>query len=868
MVFTSCVICREEILFPLSKSMSVLILSFSETDALAGIGRILQKLCSAQPLLKLFASWDGKIDKDVFQMLINIIGSIQQPECVVLALKELQDKHPSKLGNVLNPKERAQLLTFLCDHIEQWKSVLDCKEILRKLPYYVTIYDKDVTLDCSNVYMLPSNVPQQGMEEWVQHQDVIFLKDCPPIRDLLEFLGCEALTTAKVYCSFIFENFELFSTESQFIHMEFVRKYVLGVKSEYTKDEYFPDLMERLKSLHFISNGQELLPASEFYDPHNDVFKTMEDENKFPLAPCDQPDWLDFLRECGLNHIVSQTQFLDYLLSVAQKAQSTTADNKLKEQSDVLVQHMVERYDIWESDAFLNSIKNVKFIAPGTVDENLSKLHPQHTGYGPGYEQSQFISFNGSVLHNKQTLIWTVQSILPPSVSECSHINQLKTMGVIVNPHPQEVVHHTEKLCSSLSMPSESHPSQDYAYHLAATLKEIFSFLRAHMSEIDSNLKQRLSATPCMLIQETGSLVLPSRMAFNVSSEDEICPYLYKIQRDFAEFEDLFSEIGATSKFSIPQYAAVLKQIHDEISVSTPATMHEEQKRAACMAIGGLFNLLQEMDTDPCPDLYFPCNDSKLHKSSDVVFIDRLNLLGRIEENFSEPILIDTKVCKITRFEAANILEKLSQNNRPKFLSEIIHEQISPDCTNAKSTLADNMTEKLRSSVARNCFERLLRYGTNFEKFQISDQQISEILEEIACLQFIGKLEVKTFMVFQNNEIENSSENRKYFYKWENNSCKIYISCGFSGDYTFFNNVAQIINKISKNRLRFTLGIISSILECSLEKAPRILDNEDIPTLEMNDFSFCCLLEHMCLLRNIVSWFKTILYSGQDNWQL
>ena len=83
----------------------------------------------------------------------------------------------------------------------------------------------------------------------------------------------------------------------------------------------------KLVSLFQDENGI-LRTASHFYDPYHPVFKVMfsesNGEEKFPPAPFNEFKWLDFMRNIGLNHVVTSDMFVNFCREVAQQAKKET----------------------------------------------------------------------------------------------------------------------------------------------------------------------------------------------------------------------------------------------------------------------------------------------------------------------------------------------------------------------------------------------------------------------------------------------------------------------------------------------------------------------------------------------------------------
>jgi hypothetical protein len=214
--------------------------------------------------------------------------------------------------------------------------------------------------------------------------------------------------------------------------------------------------LRRLAFLPSTTDHDELVPASCYYDRRNPVFRAMLPEKDFPPPPFSdgtEENWTDFLRTCGLVCAVTQEMFLQYANDVQQRA-SHGIDGEILKQSEVLLEHFVEREDLDET--FLTSVKRIRFIFPHPVSASRRQLHS--SGRTAAEAAGPLVCFEECALSQHEALVWTTQQLLPPLISEFNFPAErrnkfkeiMRLLGVDVIPQAALVVQHTRELCLSL----------------------------------------------------------------------------------------------------------------------------------------------------------------------------------------------------------------------------------------------------------------------------------------------------------------------------------------------------------------------------------------------------------------------------------
>ena len=271
----------EEKLYPVHKASSVLLLE-PVSAIFQKYSTIMKKIGVVEPNLSFM--FDHKyFDNGVMQIAYEIFGNFEKPISVLLALRDINSHFELK---TLNHAECLVILTYFSKNIDHWREYTEASSILKKLPFYLTIYGKVISLEYENIYVLPSQIPQAGMENWTISQKLIFLKEQYNISELLKFLKCRQLSVIDVYCKLIFHHVSILSADERTTHMTFIARYYQTMKIENhgTNGVEFQMLKDNLFRLKFIPSidGSTLFTASQFFDPRNEVFKIMLNQKSFP----------------------------------------------------------------------------------------------------------------------------------------------------------------------------------------------------------------------------------------------------------------------------------------------------------------------------------------------------------------------------------------------------------------------------------------------------------------------------------------------------------------------------------------------------------------------------------------------------------
>jgi sacsin len=851
------ILVKEEVLVPLRYRLGVLPLT---AEIPSELSKILQDIGVAYPMLCYLGNCSS---------LLNFFGDTKRPNCVISALQMvIQSQKQQQPFEKLDKRNGMKLLSYFSERINQLENNSTTKDILLQLPLYITIYDKQTPLNQSKIYVVPKDIQAEDMERWTDMLDVIFVKKDRNIDKLLKYLGCKILTVLQVYCQFIFNDFDKLSGNGRVAHLTYIRDYLenlnhhkLSAKTERDSKAEISELKRRLLTLSFLpsrSDTSVLVPASEYFDDNNIVFKSLLSNDMFPPAPYNSRDWKDFLRVCGLRMDVDEEMFMTHAQNVELQARQNMSETVYK-QSEILLQHFLDN-DSLRSSRFLECIKQVAFIKPHCISTKLAAMKPQFETKNLQGNMC-FIAFHNSGLYRHWKLIWSSKNILPSTVTEAplaygllndgtsenrntQFRNLMKKLSVTVDPEPFDVADHMKRLCLQMAVNnSEALKTRETAETIKDILGEIYQFLRNHCPLADATVVF-LKDVPCILAPDCPCLIRPSQLVTNILDDQEIRPYLYKFPMNLGEFQDLFLQLGATNSASLSQYAEVLAAVH---AGSEGRPLHPHETQAVVKAMTGFLCLLHRENSPngSLPEtLYFPSTSGKLHLSTDLVYIDKKCLQARLGD-FNEPILIDLKECGLSEeTEAENVLKKLPNVLQPKFLSAVVNEILDVSYEELPSQLISQVKSRLLDAHFKNGLERIVRTciaGRGLTPEEI-ERKVTEVTAVLSKIHLVGKALIRTHLEYAGQQIRNSDDADEYFAQdlTENGEqiWKIYVRSDFAGSFDFYAFVAKGISRLAKGCLHSHLTELVMILECNIEQIDSILVKHGIKKLSDADKPF------------------------------
>ena len=758
----------------------------------------------------------GRSNADVLKLLV---ATGNDPQFILGAVH----KQMHEWGNTdaLSLSDRRQLLAYFSANLPCLRGCdTNYVDRLRELSLYTTVNGDVIHLVGSCVYVLPCGVPNVGMDAWRRKSGIVFLSHDDSLTDLYAAIGCKFLTLGDIYCKFILQQLEYLSREEIMTHLHYVYGKFMKLPHSNDKDvspEDRTNVVSMLRTLPIlqVEPGADLRPASDFYDPDNEVFQVMLTADKFPPRPDRSPftrsEWRDFLSRIGLQLKVTPSAFVEFVQLVATEGRKDSKSASAKRKSRVLVKHLFA-VDVLEKPWWtMQSIADVAFLPEMLVDQSLQQLHPQRAPNG------RYIAFRGSIQMKNVDIVWTQAQLLPDWADPgrrnfSTAVKAKQCLGIADSPPIQMVAMHLRTLCEDDESGGDNVVKQK-------VVRSIYGHLQDHGLQ-DQDKRDILSNTPCVLIED-GSFVFAKQTVVDMYDTDEIRPYLYKVPLNLGEFEALFQVLGATKRTTTDQYSSVLINLHMR-------TAHNEldpnELLCAMKAMSGLFRVLKEGGQSPSVPILFLLSEARtLVRSTMLVFNDAPSYYERAGVLPDLQFMARVQECGDLRLEDS--LRRLDTALQPVMLSSVVNERLVQECKlcNSMNSVAARLSVRLQSPVFLSAISRLAHHEAYLRGFEADKATIDDATNRLSTINVLGIIgNVITELVYKQKALVDSRLSKTCFVEkplqlghvaqWH-----VYVSSDAEQNLDLFVSLAEVINEIMSSLLKDAILYLLPIISCQSE---------------------------------------------------
>ena len=786
----------------------------------------------------------------------NIVATLKTPHSLLKALNQKLKTNPASLSGRLKSTEAESILGYFSRSVKDL--VDDDKETLRKLPFFPLAGGRLGLVQERDVFVLPAEIPKDEMDAVESRFGCLFLEPRQSLSDLYEFLGFHQLPPANAYLNFILKCFQHLSLEGKLAHLRYLRGLVFtaGLPGKENKAIEKEQLLDYLKVVPFIQAVDGFWKtASSFYDPRNEVFRTMLSADSFPPEIFNTNEWLPFLEKIGLITDVSQDDFVKFALQVANEAESARTEETYKK-SEVLVNNLLSWPNVVEK-GLLTRVRSIPFVASEPVRESLEALCPPFGEMKNG--KIPFIPFSGAVPMDYEEIVWTKAYLLPawadprfsyraiasggPHQKTEKYLESfLAQLNVIKEPSIRLVIGHCQTV-SGIGDLSDKNPST-----VIRVMERIYTFLQQKAaSEPDLNIL--LQSTRCILVERGKRFILPKQAVLELYEDLEIKPFLYRVPPEFGKFQSLFKLLGCSKTVTSAHYAMVLELLQKKCQ---EAKLQQHEIQMCCKAVRGLFNSLQDDDESvkTLPKLYLPAvypecgspikpleaNPVTLHPSEELIFDDAPTYGSRIhgiDQLFVPDLSLMEVTLKSDMTSFKDLMMKLPASVQPRMLSSVVKEKLcSPDSLEVVSIEAVNALKRQLTSVQfGHGFARIIRH-VNYQKKGFDEGVIAGIERGLRSIELLSVKGLKTSLYHNDILIPESEQSVLYFKERlelpGKETWRVYISALTGIDETIWAVVTNIIVEMYGEFLGTNSYVITSMLRCPPTSIWSLLDKMGI----------------------------------------
>jgi hypothetical protein len=149
------------------------------------------------------------------------------------------------------------------------------------------------------------------------------------------------------------------------------------------------------------------------------------------------------------------------------------------------------------------------------------------------------------------------------------------------------------------------------------------------------------------------------------------------------------------------------------------------------------------------------------------------------------------------------MLEKVPEEQRPRFLSSVVSELMDVSCEEKQCELADRLRRRLDCATFVSGYERIVR--NKFHRKNLTAEEIGKKVEAaqngLKRIHFTGRLQIKTYLEIDEKKIENSDRTLLYFIEHPledgDHVWRVHIQSDFRGDQIFYQKLAEVTSKTS-----------------------------------------------------------------------
>eukprot|EP00112_Aurelia_sp_Birch-Aquarium-sp1_P008740 Seg1971.4 transcript_id=Seg1971.4/GoldUCD/mRNA.D3Y31 product=Sacsin protein_id=Seg1971.4/GoldUCD/D3Y31 len=704
------------------------------------------------------------------EFVLKIIGNDVDPNSFLQALEIERMRQNSGFCNLQN-ESAMKLLEYFRDHVYKLRG--GSKATIKSLPVWIDLTGVRQSLQNRNVYLVPSTVPNAGVEILREQCDAILLKEQDNLNGLYEWMGLAAKSISVVYCELILPNLNRFTDDDGRSHLKHLMRNWKG------DENYEPEVMNVLKKTRFIERNESLALASEFFDPKVEVLSLMLPRAKFPPEPFCNEEWLPFMRMLGLVSAISEELFLTF----ANQLSASRDEQHLPTKSKALISYLQSSEPLIENKCFLSDLAEVCFLVADPLPAHLEQICPTKT-------ERRLIRFRDSIKRSEENLnlVWTTETILPSyacKLEDNAHF-PFGDLHVKENLSHHSVAKNLQNISESDSLTSTAIGVKEFPAILSfkGIVSAAYKFFQTELRTIDSGTLDLSWQFPSILVPKR-ILCIPKKVTleqnFNWS------PYLFSAPVEYGQFFKLFERIGVSKKPTLEQFVHVLSQMH---TACKHAPLDPNEANFAVDAVLGISKLLETSNyPDSLQDIFLPgCTGQhdqtvRLYNSRELMYVDDTHLMVRLK-NLNKPLLVigrsDEMIPRNGKVmdakQISDMITKLPERIRPTKLSDVLTEKMLDSETLPNCEFAMELENKINCVEFVTSVIRLIKHQV-VKHSEDAKRKVEEMKLLLQHIKIETKEDVKTALFHsKDGMVEGSETTKDVFVKEQSETLAIYVS--------------------------------------------------------------------------------------------
>lgn len=724
------------------------------------------------------------VDSRVCSLLRKEFMNLSDRSAVLEQLCNLNPSEFSRLS-ITNIKE---LQWFLQEGLSRHEGIQNYKPKLRSLPIFLTVKSERVRIDGpKDVFVLDSNSFEAFPELFnLSDSKCILLQNNLENQNLSSKLKIQILSDLKYLLKFIIPGTHTL-TEPQLLQC---LKLVLAVQRDLDYSKHKDTIISSLKTIPLICNSQGSLEmASYYYDESVELYLAMLPRERFvperfwtELGHGEQQR--ELLRELGMRHVVSREDIIQFAHQLESEASGDFQFETLKQKSSLLFKEALDFVTNNNDKSLLQNIASIKFIFPVPVQIELCKYH---RSFAAGRTT---VPLSGSLIESDashQELIWSSMPIVHVPVYMSPDLKAtMKKAGAFEQPPPDCVTKTLQNICWKPCT------TETLIRTRARVFRSCYAYLQRNPFRCES-----LAGLPVVLVEKGAKVVKAENVCVVLEHFEDFRPYLYRISRLDAVYEDFFRRIGVQDEATAEQYCKVLAAIHADSD--DKAELNANQKKTARRAVQQLFHLIGKNShhLSNTATLYLPATDGKLHRSCTLHYNNTVFEASRLEKVLRSKLLLLEKLdqCHLGSdiYVHHQQLQMLPQRLQPRMLSAIIKETILEHSLQlcelgASCKFSGWFQNHLSSRAFRHGLICLIRENANGK---ITMEDAAAMWENtFGSIQIVCCRTLETVLWLEREQLSATARKTHVFVKQESEGCIFYLR-------HHDNTILKIINAIN-----------------------------------------------------------------------
>ena len=659
-------------------------------------------------------------------------------------------------------------------------------EYVRSLPLFECVDGEFRAVVGRTAYIWPSNASNVGLSEWSLYvPNVIFLEDnaCWTQLGSARDLGISVISAEQLYFWYIFKYFYTLSESARYHHLTHIKDALFPRNKMYKDNKAKCNSEDRQIAILFFRELQNLQCIgkvtlkciSDFCNHEVAVLSTFS--NRFCFLPDffqkSWEEWFEFFQELGLKCTVSQDEFQDFCLEIAngKHGDPNKASSVLL---DCLCSDIAKKAGWHEDNYFLRQVRNIPFL-PTLPLPSITWIK------GPQYSSNSVVvtgrpvsltSLSKAATPKCAICLWTVKPIielptnLHPDYND-QHWKLVQKFGITRKPTVTDVIQNIRNIAASTRFTDIQHfdqypesnrpPDTPEAKSLMSVMVENLRYLERNHRELNSAHIQLLRETPCIPVystfEETHSwqvvLVRPSCVLdHGVITTDIYHPYLHSLAPQLSYLSFFLQQIGVESTIGFKHIQYVLETVYsqsggEELDLKTRKCVLAVLTELYVLLTQHLATAVAKKDTTAeigkaLYPLYLPNSKGRLALSTTLIYIDSDNFKGKII-----PTLEGTQYTMLkirdpdhgVAFFDEKFCDLLPEITKPIGLSSVCSQAVLPECAVIPHT-----------SVGKVLTETFEMRDTLSKAISACVQQfaLSQLSFEYTVSQYLSSLEIKT----------------------------------------------------------------------------------------------------------------------------